>query len=424
MADARRIEEALAHIRAAEKSLKTGLLKWQPDYEIACDEYQLAATCYRNAKRYDECRATLMKAADCHLQARSLFHAAKCYEQVILMMREQGALDQIEALAHRACKLYQQQGSPEAAASALDRAAKIVEQRLPEHALQLYRHALEVMLLEDHTRHAAEHASKVSRLYVRLQRYDEAVEALRQEMSLGVETESSGIVGRLCVALVLVQLAREDSVAAMKVSTILCCAVSWTFLLVNLSGYHDFCVRDFVTIPVTSKTMLCFYTIYLFQLFRLRPLKAFREWGGYCDSNEVQTLHQLLDAYDQEDAEAAQKALRAPFIMHMDVEYARLARNLQPPEGIAEVPRAAASNAGATAGKSSLFDEEEDEEEIRQPATKQTDETEAVRKQLAKKSMFEDEEDEEDGDEKKQPPAAAKTAAAAADADDDDEGLC
>lgn len=40
------------------------------------------ATCYRNAKSFDECRECLMKAADCHMQNRSLFHAAKCFEQV------------------------------------------------------------------------------------------------------------------------------------------------------------------------------------------------------------------------------------------------------------------------------------------------------------------------------------------------------
>lgn len=109
-----------------------------------------------------------MKTAECHLQNRSLFHAAKCFDQVnklvafapqiniiitstahfpqaILIMKEQNKLDEIEALAHRACKLYQQQGSPEAGASSLEKAAKIVEHTIPEHALNLYQHALEVV---------------------------------------------------------------------------------------------------------------------------------------------------------------------------------------------------------------------------------------------------------------------------------------
>lgn len=56
-------------------------------------------------------------------------------------------MGEIEALAHRACRLYQQQGSPEAGAAALDRAAKIVEHTHPESALKLYQHAIEVVVV-------------------------------------------------------------------------------------------------------------------------------------------------------------------------------------------------------------------------------------------------------------------------------------
>lgn len=86
-----------------------------------------------------------MSAAECHKQNRSLFHAARCFEQVILLLKEQNNLTEIEDLAHRACLLYQQQGSPEAGAGALDKAAKIIESQLPESALNLYQHAVEVV---------------------------------------------------------------------------------------------------------------------------------------------------------------------------------------------------------------------------------------------------------------------------------------
>lgn len=70
-----------------------------------------------------------------------------------------------------------------------------------------------------------------------IRRYDQAADALRREICLNQETESFQAIGRLAVALVLVQLARGDSVAAEK---------------------------------------------------------AFKEWGNCCDSNEVQTLEMLL----------------------------------------------------------------------------------------------------------------------------------
>jgi hypothetical protein len=47
----------------------------------------------------------------------------------------------------------------------------------------------------------------------------------------------------------------------------------------------------------------------------------------------------LLQAFDEEDPQAARQALSSPFIKHMDVEYARLARDLPLPEGVVPVSK-------------------------------------------------------------------------------------
>lgn len=48
----------------------------------------------------------------------------------------------------------------------------------------------------------------------------------------------------------------------------------------------------------------------------------------------------LLQAYDEEDPENAKRALNSPFIKHMDVEYAILARDMPLPEGLPTPPKA------------------------------------------------------------------------------------
>lgn len=48
----------------------------------------------------------------------------------------------------------------------------------------------------------------------------------------------------------------------------------------------------------------------------------------------------LLQAYDNEDADSARSALNSPFIKHMDVEYAKLARCLPLPQQEYAVPPA------------------------------------------------------------------------------------
>ncbi|CAD7078536.1 unnamed protein product [Hermetia illucens] len=304
MISTKKIEEGQELIRQAEKSLKTSLLKWRPDYEVAADEYQKAATCFRLAKSYDQCKDCFHKAADCHKQARSWFHAAKCYEQIILILKETNNLTQVEEFANRACHLYQQHGSPESAASALDKAAKVLEANSPEAALRLYQHAIEVVMNEDSTRQAAEYASKISRLMVKLGMYDQAADALRREIGLNQQTESYGAIGRLAVVLVLVQLARGDNVAAEK---------------------------------------------------------AFKEWGNCCDVQEVQTLEMLLQAFDDEDPDAAKQALASPFIRSMDVEYSRLARDLPLPKASYKSPNA--GNPAPSAGDSAPPTIEDDMEE-------------------------------------------------------------
>ncbi|GFG30681.1 hypothetical protein Cfor_07458, partial [Coptotermes formosanus] len=264
--------------------LKTSLLKWRPDFEIAADEYSKAATCFKNGKSFEQCKECLLKAADCHKQNRSypfqvyiLSHS--CIDQAVLVCKDLGDYRDVASMAERACNLYQQHGSPDSGSASLDKAAKLLESQHPEQALRLYQHAAEVVLIEDSPRQGAEFTSKVARLMVKLQMYDQAADAIRREIGLHQQSENIAAIGRLAVALVLVQLARGDTVAAEK---------------------------------------------------------AFKEWGNCCDVSEVQTLEMLLQAFDEEDPQAARQALNSPFIKHMDVEYSRLARDLPLPEG--EVP--------------------------------------------------------------------------------------
>lgn len=75
--------------------------------------------------------------------------------------------------------------------------------------------------------------SKVARISVKLEMYDQAADAIRREIGMHQQIDHQPSIGRLAVALVLVQLARGDQIAAEK---------------------------------------------------------AFKEWGGYCDAPEVKCI--------------------------------------------------------------------------------------------------------------------------------------
>jgi hypothetical protein len=65
----------------------------------------------------------------------------------MLVCKEQGDVRDISQLAEKACYLYRQHGSPDAGASALDKAAKILEHTQPEQALRLFQQAADVSLV-------------------------------------------------------------------------------------------------------------------------------------------------------------------------------------------------------------------------------------------------------------------------------------
>ena len=176
---AKKTLEAEEHIRKAEKYLKTSFMKWTPDYDPAADEFSRAATCFKVSKEYVQALDALNRACECYKEVKSLYQAAKMLEQAVLICRDSGKLDMIEDYASRGGLLYRQHGSPESAAQLLEKAAKILEPKDPEHALRLYARAAETIATEDRPKEASEYLTKVSRLNAKAKRYEETINTLR-----------------------------------------------------------------------------------------------------------------------------------------------------------------------------------------------------------------------------------------------------
>ncbi|XP_039763449.1 gamma-soluble NSF attachment protein-like [Pararge aegeria] len=277
-----KLHEAQEHCKAADKFLKTSFLKWKPDYDSAADEYSQAAQCYRIARDLQTSKDCYFKASELYKKNRAFFHAAKALENAIIVGKEMTPPDQLYSLACESSSLYQQHGSGDSGASILDKVAKIIEEKAPELAVKLFQQAADVSSTESGQHQGSEYISKSSRILVKLQRYDEALDSLRREIGFHQESGNIMAVGRLTVAIVLVQLARGDAVAAEK---------------------------------------------------------AYKEWGNNCEAPEMQTIEQLLQAFDEEDRESAQRALASPFIRSMDVEYSRLASTIPLPEALEPAPK-------------------------------------------------------------------------------------
>lgn len=75
------------------------------------------------------------------------FPRYRCLEQAALVSKEIGDLEAIFKLSERAACMFQEHGVPDTAALTLDKGAKMIDGQLPEKALHMYEHAVDIVLV-------------------------------------------------------------------------------------------------------------------------------------------------------------------------------------------------------------------------------------------------------------------------------------
>jgi hypothetical protein len=185
--------------------------------------------------------------------------------------KELGQIDKAIEYFETACHMFREHGTPDTAALCLDRGAKMIENKNPEKAAAFYTQATDVSMIENKPHQAAEFAGKAARMNLKLKKLDEASDMINKQMVYLVEAESDRSCGRIVVCQVIIQLARNDGVAAQK---------------------------------------------------------AFNDGQNYVESQEHQILHALLEGVNESDAKKIIATLNHPFIKSLDNEFAKLARDV------------------------------------------------------------------------------------------------
>ncbi|XP_067931802.1 gamma-soluble NSF attachment protein-like [Watersipora subatra] len=277
-----KLAEGMKHIQAAEKCMKTSFIKWKADPDGAASEYTKAAIAFKNAKALDKAKSAYEEAAEHQLQCRQLFHAAKSFEQAAFVAKDMQDLLQTSKLVERACNMFLENGTPDTAALALLRAAKMVEGELPDRAVSMYLRAGQIYENEGNFRRAADAVRSAPRLLIRHKKHDEAVTALQREINYNGEAEAFDLTHRLVVCMVVLHLYRGDCVAADKAFK---------------NGYS---------------------------------------YPGFGESDEAAITEQLLESMNTGDESQASQILNNPLFKYLDNDFAKLARDLResPPDGI------------------------------------------------------------------------------------------
>ncbi|PFX23420.1 gamma-soluble NSF attachment protein-like [Stylophora pistillata] len=273
----RKLQEGLQLLKEAEKFEKTSWLKWKPDWDSAADKYMKAGTCFKTAKSYDRAAEAFKKAADAHSNSNALFHAAKALEQAASVLKEMKNVTEAVSLVERAVEMYRQSGNPDTGAFALIRGAKLCDSSDPAKAAELYILASEMNVSEDKVREAIEPLSKAINLLLKLRRFPEALNVMKQQRKLYEQIENFQMMSKVVLSMVVVHLHESDYVAA------------------------DNCYKDSFEIP------------------------------GFGSSDEAVAAEKILDCFDRSDSDGMKSCTSQALFTYLDNEIAKLSRSLRVP---------------------------------------------------------------------------------------------
>ena len=213
--EAKHVSEALKERKVAEGALKTSLFgNWKADYDSAAHHYEKAGQLFKLGKSFSESKSCYLEAAKCYGSGRVLFSAGKCHEAVSVCCKELSSFE--EALHHieRAGDYYTQNGTPSTAISCYTKGAEGIADKLPLEAGQLYLRAGELERDNEHPREAIKCFRGAQKTFARGKMYGECMTSVQLSRDMYEELGNCEQVRKCNMSLVILHLARGDSVAA------------------------------------------------------------------------------------------------------------------------------------------------------------------------------------------------------------------
>jgi tetratricopeptide (TPR) repeat protein len=275
----KRLVEAKECIERAEKHLKTSIwkLKTKPDFDLACSEYERAATCFKNLGDLNKCIEMYLKSADCHENSGNKFHQAKAKELAALASKDNNDLEQATRLFEEASRLYLQSNSQDSAAMVIDKAGKILESVDTKKAIDIYTNGLQLVYEADRSKTAVNFMHRLINLHLKESDYASALRVSEELIEKYKENEDYAKIGQLGLGIVIIELIREDSIAARK------------------------------------------------------SLRHLLEINGQAFDNEMSAAQGLIRSYEGADDEQLQQVLKYGIIRSMDNAFLRIIKNLHAP---------------------------------------------------------------------------------------------
>lgn len=289
-------KEAREHLEQAEKALKPSFLsfKFSPDYMVASIEYTQAATKFRAAGMMAESLQAWMKSAEAKEQISDLFGAGRAYESAGAICESGSAGGPSASAGHwrKAVRCFRLCGKGDAAAKLILKLAELQEkQGDAEGAKAAYEEAIEVHEQDEKDYNLSDVYKQYTAFLVRSGAYGDAARAIDGHVAVLVRQKHLPFVYKELLAKVVLHLHTRDTVRAEEA---------------------------------------------------LNPATDVQGWYA---SAECQAGSELVAAFQQNDPEEAARVLKQQIFTFLQIEVARLAKQLRI-AAPAAAPRAAATGTG------------------------------------------------------------------------------
>ncbi|KAH1066667.1 hypothetical protein J1N35_031654 [Gossypium stocksii] len=184
-------------ISKADNLTTLSLTRWSADWESATRLYEQAANGFRVSKDYENAKLAFEKASKGREMLSSPWDAAKSMESAAALAKELRNWTEVIDFYRKASELYMQCDRPQFASDSLAKAARAVEDALPNDAIKLYSDAC--VLLEDDRKEqmALDLYHAVTNIYVKLEKYTDAVAFL---LKLGLAADKCNATNSQCKA--------------------------------------------------------------------------------------------------------------------------------------------------------------------------------------------------------------------------------
>ncbi|MBA0598712.1 hypothetical protein Gorai_008459, partial [Gossypium raimondii] len=153
---------------------KLSLTRWSADWKSATLLYEQAANGFRVSKDYEKAKLAFEKASKGQEMLASPWDAAKHMESAAALAKELRNWTEVIDFYRRASELYMQCDRPQPASDSLAKAARALEDALPDDAVQLYTDACVILEDDGKEQMAFDLFRAAASVYVKLEKFTDA----------------------------------------------------------------------------------------------------------------------------------------------------------------------------------------------------------------------------------------------------------